>query len=220
MRTIFLSFGLVLGMVAHCQQNEVGFSGGPSLSHLRGNTIFSNADPFTGYQFGTAYTYWFKSGFGFQGQLSYALMGCRLPYIATDQTGEELFRDEVIYRFGHLGLSLGANYRTPGRIHGVASIGLMPTAIIIGEFDAPDDLRPGQRTVLDLTAKANSPVLFAYGAFGGAVDLKAPITIGLLVRYDHGLTTLSRSEFFETEDITETSWSLMLSLSYRWPQED
>jgi hypothetical protein len=205
-------------MVAHCQQNEVGFFGGPSLTRLRSNTVFRNADPLTGYQFGTTCTHWFKNGFGLQGQLTYALLGCTLPYIATDQLGNELFRDEFVYRFGHLGLSLGATYRTPGRLHGVASIGLMPTTIVVGEFDAPDDLRPGQRSVLDLTAKVNSPVLFGYGALGGAIDLKAPITIGLLVRYDHGLTTLSGPDFFENENIIETSWSVMLSISYRWPQ--
>lgn len=208
----------VIRLTLFAQQSEVGFYGGPSVSHLRRNEIFRKAAPFKGYQFGGTYSHWFKNGFGFQGQLCYTLMGGSLPYIARNQVGEELYRDAVVYRFGHLGLSLGATYRTAGQIHGIASIGLMPTTVAFAEFDAPDDLRPGQRSVLDLTAKVNSPVLFGYGAFGGAVDLHAPFTIGLLARYDHGLTTLSQSDFFENENLIETSWSLSLSLAYRWPQ--
>lgn len=218
MRALLLVLCVGSSIMVSGQGSSLGFYGGPSLSRLRGNEIFRNADPFTGYQFGGSYSHWFKNGFGFQGQLSYTLMGGSLPYIATNQLGEELYRDESIYRFGHLGFSLGAAYRTPGKIHGIASIGLMPTTVVFAEFDAPDDLRPGQRSVLDLSAKINSPVLFGYGAFGGAVDLKAPLTIGLLVRYDHGLTTVSRSDFFEKENLLETSWTLSIFVAYRWPQ--
>lgn len=221
MRTIVLSFGLLLGMVAHCQQNAVGFSGGPSLTRQRGNSIFKQMDPIAGFQFGGYYTRWFKQGLGVQAQATFARMGGALDFIGLDASGNETSRDQILYRFDHIGLSLGAAYRTPGRVHVQFQLGLMPSLVFAAEVRSPAGFNDqGDFVVTDLTNKVNSPILFGYGAFGGAVDLKAPIAIGLLVRYDHGLTTLSRSDFFETEDITETSWSLMLSLSYRWPQED
>jgi len=218
MRGLSVSIAQWLSLAAFGQQSSLGLSDGPSLCRLRGNSIFEQVDPIMGYQFGANYTSWFKSGFGVQGQLTYAGMGGALDFIGYNQIGEETFRDQTVYRFGHLCLSLGASYRTRGRVHCVLALGVRPATTVVAEVQQPDPLRPNDRYVMDLTAKVKNPVVFGYGAFGGAVDLKAPITIGLLVRYHHGLTTLSRSDFFETEDIIETSWSLALSLSYRWSQ--
>ncbi len=53
--------------------------------------------------------------------------------------------------------------------------------------------------ISDLTSKVNSPVVFGYGAFGVGWDLKAPLTFGLLVRYDQGFTTLSKEDYFQDE---------------------
>lgn len=198
----------------------LGLSAGPSLSRWHGNTVFKQTDPTTGYQFNGGYTHWFKKGLAIQGQLTYSRMGCELDFIGLDAQGLETIRDKIIYRFDHLGVSVGAAYRTPGLVYALVGIGIMPATIVVGEVDSPSLLRPEGRSTFDLTAKARNPVIFGYGAFGGAVDLKAPITIGLLMRYDHGLTTLSRNDFFENENIIETSWSLSLTVAYRWPQAD
>lgn len=217
MRSTLLALTFVLCCTALGQQSSIGFSGGPSLCRLNGNNIFKQVDPVAGFQVGGQYTRWFKRGLGVQSQLTYARMGGALDYIGFNANGDETSRDHINYRFDHLGLSIGAAYRTPGRVHGLLALGLMPSLVVAAEVRSPDTFyHPGDIVVTDLTEKVNSPVLFAYGAFGGAVDLKAPITIGLLIRYDHGLTTLSRSDFFENENIIETSWCAMLTLAYRW----
>lgn len=220
MRCIAIALGLCLCLSTFGQQNVVGFTGGPSLSRWHGNDVFKQTDPKTGFQFSGGYTHWFKKGLGIQGQLNYSRMGCELDFIGFDAQGLETIRDKIVYRFEHLGVSLGAAYRTPGRVHALVGIGVMPATIVVGEVNAPSLLRPEERTTLDLTAKAKNPVLFGYGAFGGGVDLTTPITIGLLMRYDHGLSTLSRNDFFENENIIETSWSLSLTVAYRWPKAD
>lgn len=199
------------------QGNSLGIYGGPSLCRLQGNDVFKQVDPIVGYQFGGLYSRWFNKGFGAQAQLSLARMGGALDYIGFNANGDETTRDHIHYRFDHLGLSLGASYRTPGRVHGLLQLGIMPTLVAKAEVRSPDTFyHPGDVIVTDLTSEVNSPVLFLYGGFGGAVDLKAPLSLGLLVRYDHGLTTLSRTGFFENEHLIETSWTVSLSVAYRW----
>jgi len=219
MRVLTAFIGLGLSLSCFAQQNAIGFSGGPSNTRLHGNNIFKQVIPIIGHQFGISYTRWFKNGLGIQVQPTYARMGTAVDLIFTDVNGNETYRDEIRYSFDHLGLGLGAAYKTPGRVYAMVSLGIMPSIVLSAQVRAPAPFnQPPGIVVTDLTTKVNNPVLFGYGSFGGAVDLKVPITIGLLFRYDHGLTTLSRSDFFETENIIETSWSLALSLSYRWSQ--
>lgn len=199
------------------QGNTLGIFGGPSLCRLHGNDVFKQVDPIAGYQFGGFYMRWFNKGFGVHAQLSLARMGGALDYIGFNANGDETTRDHIHYRLDHLGLSLGGGFRTPGRIHGLLQFGIMPTLVAKAEVRSPDAIfHPVDVIVTDLTNKANSPIWFLYGGFGGAVDLKAPLSIGLLIRYDHGLTTLSRTDFFENEHLLETSWTVSLSVAYRW----
>jgi len=212
---------LLLSSTSFGQQNTIGISGGPSLCRLHGNSVFEQVDPIIGYQFGAGYSRWSKRGIGVQAQLTYARMGGALDYIGFNAIGEETNRDQVLYRFDHMGLSVGAGYRAPGRVHGQFYLGLMPTIVSAAEVSTPDTfLNPGTIVVTDLTRKVNSPVLFGYGAFGAGWHFKAPLTLGLLIRYDQGLTTLSDGDFFDAEGIIETSWSMSLSVSYRWPGVD
>lgn len=218
MRAIVLTLGIALVAVVHGQQNLIGLSGGPSLCRLHGNTVFKQVDPIAGYQFGAYYTHWSKRGIGVHAQVNYARMGGALDFIGLDGSGDETYRDQIRYRFDHIGLALGAAYRTRGRVYGQLQLGLMPSVVVAAEVRSPAGFNdPGNRVITDLSDKVNNLILFGYGAFGGAVDLKAPISVGLLVRYDQGLVTLSRSDFFAVENIVETSWTVSLSLAYRWP---
>lgn len=217
MRAILFALCFGSWCAAVGQTNSVGLSGGPSQCRLKGNSIFEQVDPITGHQFGGFYTRWFTKGLGVQAQLSLARMGGALDYIGFNADGDETMRDHIRYRLDHLGLSVGAAYRTPGRVHGLLALGLMPSLVVAAEVRSPDTFHhPGAIVVTDLTDKVNSPVLFGYGAFGGAVDLNAPITIGFLVRYDHGLTTMSKADFFENEHLLETSWTASITFAYRW----
>lgn len=213
--TALISFALVGSCLA--QEASIGISGGPSIGRLHGNNIFEQVNPITGHQFGASYTRWFKNGFGVQVQPIYARMGTAVDFIGTDVDGNETFRDEVRYLFDHLGFGIGAAYRTPGRVYALATLGLMPSIVFSSQARSPAFFNEqGDVVVTYLTSKVNNPVLLGYGSIGGAVDLKAPITIGLLVRYDHGLTTLSRADFFENEDMFTTSWTAVLTVAYRW----
>ena len=171
-----------------------------------------------GHQFFASYAHYGARGLGYHAQVVHARMGAAMGIIYSDELGNETGRDHIRYRFDHLGLAIGPCYRSPGRAHVVLQAGVMPTTLVKAQVRQPDPLWSNDVVVTDLTAKAKNPVIFGYGAFGGAVDLNAPFTVGLLVRYDHGLTTLSRSDFFDTESIIETSWTVSLSLTYRWPQ--
>lgn len=219
MRSLILSLLLCLSLVTLGQQNNIGFFGGPGFSRLHSSGLFRPIDAIMNFQAGAHYTHWFKNGFGLQGQFAYTTTGGASDVIWTDDFGEEIGRDQALYRFSHIGVALGATYRTPGRLHALASLGVMPATIVRGEFYAPFDRGTMDRVVTNFTAKAGNPILFGYGSFGGAWDLTAPITIGLLFRYDHGLTTLSRPDFFENENLYGTSWTAQLTVAYRWSRK-
>lgn len=217
MRGLNVFIGLLLSLAGYGQQSAIGLTGGPSLCRLRGNNIFKQVDPVVGHQFGIHYSCWSKRGFGVDAQVNYLRMGGALDFIGLDQLGDEIYRDHIRYRIDHLGLALGASFRSQGRVHAQFQLGLMPSMVVAAEFRSPAGFNdPGDFVVTDLSAEVNDPVLFGYGAFGGSVDLKAPVAVGLMLHYTQGLTTLSRSNFFKDESILETSWTLALTLTYRW----
>lgn len=210
-----LCFSLCL--ITHSQTNELGVTGGVSICRLQGNTIFEHPDPVMAFQTGIQYHHWTKKGFGIQAQLRFARMEASQAFYGFNEMGDRTSSGKIVYRFDHVGLALGGAYKTPGRVHGLLFLGVMPTLISAAQVRTPDSfLQPGNVVITDLTSKVNSPVVFAYGAFGVGWDLKAPLTLGLLVRYDQGLTTLSKDDFFENEFLLESAWTAAVTVCYRW----
>lgn len=210
MRGPTLAIGLLLSLASFGQQNAHGLSAGPSLCRLRSSKTFDRPRSIVGLQLSGRYDHWFVGGFGLQGQLTFARMG--------GGDGDP-WPIASSYHFSHMGLSMGAAYRTPGRAYLYIATGIMETILIDGQYQLPA-FRVREDLAIGLVGQGIQRVTFAYGTLGGAIDTRAPLTLGLSLRFDQGLSTLSGEGFFERENLVESGWTMSVSVLYRWPSKD
>lgn len=205
-------------LLAQAQTNSLTLFGGPSRTRLQGNgAIFrEKVNPVAGHAYGLGYTRWHASGLGIQGRLMISRRGGGKDIVYMDEYGAETGRDEARYLFDHVGVALGAAFRTPGRFHAEVSAGALSEWLYKGVVNAPAAPLAG-RVITDLTDRPNRMGLSGYGGMGFHWELHSLLSIGTQAMYVHGFSTLSNSGFFQGEDIRERSWTLLFSIAYRWP---
>lgn len=197
----------------------VGISGGIGASRLHGNTIMHpSSDPVAGLQCNQSYTRWLKGGIGIQSQLTMSTMGGALNENGPKSHG--FFSGPAYqYNFTHLGLSVGAAYRTLKRLHGVVSLGIMPSYILLASSLSRSYYpEPGRTISSGISTSVNRAIIFGYGAIGAGFHFKGPLTLGILARYDRGLNSLSKPFFFVSENLTESCWTIAVTVACRWPR--
>ena len=217
MKAIFFMLGLVVPLVVTAQRNSLTFLGGASQCTLRGNDIFRASGPTAGALFGMGYARQIKGGFGLQAQLLNERRGGALPLIYTDENGTETGRDEIRYLFDHVSLAIGANYRTPGKVHALTSLSVVPAWLRQGTVifpQLPGNL--GDFVHTDVTDNVWRWGVSAAASAGMGWQFSTNFSVSAEVRYLHGFGNLSNTEFFVNEVIRERTLSGVLGLSYVW----
>ena len=217
MRSAALPFLFLLSALAFGQQHMVGISGGFGASRLHGNTVMHPSQPITSLQCNQSYTRWYKSGFGIQAQITATTMGGkRIEYMPNTVA---YIHNTYQYSFSHLGISVGAAYRTPHRLHGVVALGFTPSFIVFGtKYSGSTIPHSRDARTSGIATSVNRVIIFGYGALGAGFHFKGPVTLGLLARYDHGLNSISKPFFFKDENLTESCWTVAATLAFRWPR--
>ena len=218
MHTPALTILTLLATQTFGQQNMVGISAGVGIGRLHGRTIMHPSDPTIAFQSSNYYNRWSASGVGFQTQLTVATMGgARNEYLP--KSGG--FNGPAYqYNFTHLGLSLGAAYRTSRRFHGVVSFGVLPSFIVSASSLSRSYYPvPNKEISTGIGSEVNRFIIFGYGTVGAGYHFKGPVTIGLFARYDRGLSPLSTYNFFQSQNIKEACWTVSANVAYRWSRK-
>lgn len=220
LKRFLLLVALAVPQFVAAQSNAITMLGGPSRCTLVSDgPLLRDVKPTLGHLFGVGYEHQGKGLLGISCALLNERRGAALDFVLRDENGNELGLEEVRYLFNHVALSLGVGFRTPGRLHAVASLAAVPAWLRRATIISPQ--LPGNLGDLVLTDVTDNVVRWGFSAAASAGfgwQFHPVFSASLQLRYAHSFIPLDNDDFFASERLLETSTSALLSIGYSWPR--